>query len=122
MPREATEGEDSAGLTDVHGPVLAQTMTPTQTKQQAASGSSGPSYHAALDGWVWFLFFVYVLGMAGLTAKGQWEALQERERSIERNMEQEREKMERDAQLKRGPLEDRQRELTRRINELREQL
>jgi hypothetical protein len=37
-------------------------------------------------------------------------------------MEQEREKMERDAQLKRGPLEDRQRELTRRINELREQL
>lgn len=112
------------GLIDFAQPALAQTLSPqeTQARLPAEGEASGPTYHATFDGWVWFLFVVYVLGMVGLAAKGQWEALQEREKAVERTIEQEREKLERDAALKRGPLEDRQRDLSRRINELRELL
>lgn len=125
LPRSSVGSEDSVGMVPWNEPLLAQTLSPSQMaqrEQQAADEAGGPNYHMVLDSWVWFLFIIYALGMAGLTAKRQWEALQEREKAIDRTLEQEREKLERDTAVQRGPLEERQRELSRRINELRELL
>ncbi len=110
------------------GFATAQLVSPDQMRnaQQASEGSAPGepyvSYHTYLDGWVKFLFFVYVLLMVGLVLKSEWEALEIRRKAIMARTQEERQKLIEDVTKRQAPLEQEQRTLSRKINELREKL